>query len=105
MSEVILKNGKLTFTLINGTDETINYGTPILLEKKKNNKWYEVPFSDKTGFTMELLFLNPGSEDETAYALETWNRLSSGTYRFVKEFYVGENSRDKKYIFKEFKLK
>lgn len=102
MSEVDLENERLVFTLINDTDETMYYGTDISLEKKINGKWYEVPFSGKVSFLAILLYLSPHSEKKIIFPLDLWKEISSGTYRFIKEFYLNETLKESKYIFKEF---
>ena len=86
MSEVNLEDEGLAFTLINDTDETIYYGTEIFLEKKENEKWFQVPLSGKIGFLDTLEYLSPHSEDKFIFPLETWEKIQPSTYRFIKEF-------------------
>src|SRR5690554_4510186 len=83
MSEVILEDEGLAFKLINDTDETIYYGTDISLEKKENDKWFQVPLSGKSGFLDTLEYLSPHSENKFIFPLETWEKLQPGTYRFI----------------------
>ena len=104
MSEVSLVDKRLAFTLINETDETIYYGEYITLEKQKNGKWYEISLSEKVGFTDILNYLSPHSEDKTSYPTEAWENISTGRYRFIKEFYLDEKQNEPKYIYKEFEL-
>lgn len=104
MSEVSLADKRLAFTLINETDETIYYGEYITLEKHKNGKWYEIPLSGKVGFVDILNYLSPHSEDKGSYTIEAWENISTGKYRFIKEFYLDDKLKDPKYIFKEFEL-
>lgn len=104
MSEVSLVDKRLAFSLINETDETIYYGEYITLEKQKNGKWYEIPLSGKVGFVDILNYLSPHSEDKTSYPIEAWENISTGKYRFIKEFYLDEKLKDPKYIFKEFEF-
>lgn len=105
MSEVILEDEGLAFTLINDTDETIYYGTDISLEKKENDKWFQVPLSGKVGFLAILEYLSPHSEAKYIFPLETWEKVHPGTYRFIKEFYLDETQKEAKYIFKEFEFR
>jgi len=104
MGEVNLEDEKLAFTLINDTYETIYYGEDILLEKNKNGKWYKVSLSGDVGILAILNYLPPHSEDMFTYPLEIWKGVSSGTYRFIKEFYLEDTLKEPKYIFKEFEL-
>lgn len=104
MSEVSLADKRLAFTLINETDETIYYGEYITLEKHKNGKWYEIPLSGKVGFVDILNYLSPHSKDKGSYTIEAWENISTGKYRFIKEFYLDDKLKDPKYIFKEFEL-
>lgn len=105
MSEVKSKDEGLVFTLINETAYTIYYGDDINLEKKINDKWHEVPYSGKIGFLAILNYLSPYTEKNQFYSFEVWKRISSGTYRFIKEFYINETLNEPKYIIKEFELK
>ena len=104
MSQVSLEDNRLAFTLINERDETIYYGEYITLEKHENGKWYEIPLSGEVGFTDILNYLSPHSEDKTSYPTEAWENISTGKYRFIKEFYLDDKLKDPKYIFKEFEL-
>lgn len=105
MSEVIFEDEGLAFTLINDTDETIYYGTDISLEKKENEKWFQVPFSEKISFLAILEYLSPHSEAKFIFPLETWKKIQPGTYRFIKKFYLNEKDKETKYIIKEFQFK
>jgi hypothetical protein len=104
MSEVSLVDKRLAFTLINETDETIYYGEYITLEKQENGDWYEIPLSGEVGFVDILNYLSPYSEDKTSYSINAWGNISTGKYRFIKEFYLDEKLKDPKYIFKEFEF-
>lgn len=104
MSEVVLEDEGLAFTLINDTDETIYYGMEISLEKKENEKWFQVPFSGKISFLAILNYLSPHSESKFIFPLETWKKVKPGTYRFIKEFYLNDTDKETKYIIKEFEL-
>lgn len=104
MSEVSLVDKRLAFTLINETDETIYYGKYITLEKQESGEWYEMSLSGKVGFTDILNYLSPHSEDKTSYPTEAWENISTGKYRFIKEFYLDDKLNDPKYIFKEFEF-
>lgn len=104
MSEVSLVDNRLVFSLINETDETIYYGEYITLEKQKDGKWHEIPLSRKVGFVDILNHLSPHSEDKTSYSIEAWENISTGEYRFIKEFFLDKKQKDPKYIFKEFEL-
>lgn len=104
MSEVKLEDEGLIFTLTNDTDYTIYYGTDITLEKNKNDEWYEVPYSGKIGFLAILNYLSPHTEKKQFYSFEVWKGISSGTYRFIKEFYLNETLDEPKYVIKEFEL-
>lgn len=105
MSEVNFEDEGLAFTLINDTDETIYYGTDISLEKKENEKWFQVPFSEKISFLAILEYLSPHSEAKFIFPLETWEKIQPGTYRFIKKFYLNETDKETKYIIKEFQFK
>ena len=104
ISEVSLVDKRLAFTLINETDETIYYGEYITLEKQENGDWYEIPLSGEVGFVDILNYLSPYSEDKTSYSINAWGNISTGKYRFIKEFYLDEKLKDPKYIFKEFEF-
>lgn len=104
MSEVSLEDEGLAFALINDTDETIYYGTDISLEKKENEKWFQVPLSGKISFLATLEYLSPHSEAKFIFPLETWKKIQPGTYRFIKEFYLDETQKETKYIIKEFEF-
>ena len=104
MSEVNLEDEGLAFTLVNNTNETIYYGTDISLEKKKNEKWYQVPLSVKIGFLATLEYLSPHSENKFTFPLETWEKIQPGIYRFIKEFYLDETQKETKYTIKEFEF-
>ncbi|KAF5043641.1 immunoglobulin-like domain-containing protein [Sedimentibacter saalensis] len=105
MSEVNFEDEGLAFTLINDTDETIYYGTDISLEKKENEKWLQVPFSEKISFLAILEYLSPHSEAKFIFPLETWKKIQPGTYRVIKKFYLNEKDKETKYIIKEFQFK
>lgn len=105
ISEVNLEDEGLAFTLINDTDETIYYGTDIYLEKKENEKWFQVPLSGKISFLAILEYLSPHSKTKFIFPLETWKKIQPGTYRFIKEFYLDESQKETNYIIKEFEFK
>lgn len=104
MSEVNLEDEGLAFTLINDTDDTIYYGTDIFLEKKENEKWFQVPLSGKIGFLATLEYLSPHSEEKFIFPLETWEKIQPGTYRFIKEFHLDETQKETKYTIIEFEF-
>lgn len=44
--------------------------------------------SRKVGFVDILNHLSPHSEDKTSYSIEAWENISTGEYRFIKEFFL-----------------
>lgn len=62
-------------------------------------------FTTGRGYESFILnYLSPYSEDKTSYSINAWENISTGKYRFIKEFYLDEKLKEPKYIFKEFEF-
>lgn len=78
----------LTLEFVSDTDKKCIYGEFFLLEKRINEKWYQVPITIEAeyGFNDIGYELNPGSRSEWRV---NWNwlygSLEAGDYRIVKD--------------------
>ena len=88
-------SNQVTVNMTNESFETIYYGNPWHLEKKKNNRWYIVTPKEDLTFTLPLYSLKKGETKEWTINFEyNYGNLEKGTYRIVKE--VSTNLEEKK---------
>lgn len=75
------------FTLENHTGDEIETGVDYALETLgENGSWYQVPFREDVGWTMELLSVADGGTVALSCWLDAvdWDLSDGGTYRIVK---------------------
>ena len=77
---------KAVFTVTNNTSKSYYYRPDDSLEKKENNEWKVVPPKEPMDYASVIETLNAYQSIELTLSFEYYNTLSSGTYRFVKEF-------------------
>jgi hypothetical protein len=77
----------LTVVFENNSDKQCTFGEYFLLEKKINQKWYQVPvIIDNYGFNMIGYNLAPGESRELEVKWEwLYGNLDAGEYRIVKD--------------------
>ena len=91
------------FKINNDTDETLRFDFPafVILEKKINGEWYEVPFFGGALYHHMLYpavqqTIDAHSESRTqAVDLNYWRQYSDGLYRIVTEVYFDSDSEVK----------
>ncbi|WP_431802433.1 immunoglobulin-like domain-containing protein [Halobacillus andaensis] len=77
---------EINVTFENSGDTVIGYGSPLHLEKKVGNGWYEVPYQGLS-FTEDLLSLEPGDLKSQELPLEHIDgTITEGIYRITKSF-------------------
>ena len=78
---------KAVFTVTNNTSKSYYYRPDDSLEKKENNEWKIVPPKESMSYAAVIETLDAYSSIEVTLDIEfVYGKLSSGTYRFVKEF-------------------
>ena len=76
-----------TFLLKNAGTDVIYFGQKYFLQILLDNKWFDI--EKYTGWTLELINLNPGNEMELVTDWSNfYGALPPGTYRFVKETHL-----------------
>ena len=83
--EYNLDTNSINFTLTNESNTAVYYGDNVLLEKKLNCQWFEIPYSDEIGFLAILNRLEPNESVKISVPMEVWIDVSAGEYRVVKE--------------------
>lgn len=89
-----------TLILKNDSNSDIHYGNGYHIEEKKDEGWYYENIELVT--TMPLMTLSPNTSIELEYNWENiYGKLSSGEYRIVKEYNLGDSQNDY-YVVAEF---
>lgn len=96
ITDVRQNNNIITYTLVNGTDQTIWYGSSIMLEKERFGKWYKMDTVGDAEFTPELYNLSPNSQNEYQINLEWWKNTKPGKYRVIKDFMLSQYNEIRK---------
>jgi len=91
-------NERILLTLQNNSSETIYYGERIILEKKQEDKWYEVTFSGDVSFNDILNYLLPLNEEERNFPINIWIPVTKGEYRIIKEVSNQERMKEMYYL-------
>lgn len=82
-----LSDKKAVFTVTNNTANSYYYRPDDSLEKKENNEWKIVPPVESMSYAAVIETLDAYNSIEVTLDIEfVYGKLSSGTYRFVKEF-------------------
>lgn len=82
-----LSDKKAVFTVINNSANSYYYRPDDALEKKENNEWKIVPPKESMSYAAVIETLDAYNSMEVTLDIEfVYGKLSSGTYRFVKEF-------------------
>lgn len=92
--EYDLDNNTIVFTLKNNSSNTIYFGEYVILEKKLNDEWYVIPYSDKLGFTDILNYLPPSKGSKVILPVNAWIPVTAGEYRIIKEVSIQEGLTD-----------
>lgn len=99
MTVKVIWNRKVEVTLVNNSDKSYSYGNLYHLEYRYGNEWYQIPFDENYGFTMEAYMLGSvdgkamidGFEEKIANTrsftvyLDGTGTLPEGHYRMIKD--------------------
>ena len=96
ITDVRQNNNIITYTLVNGTDQTIWYGSNFVFEREWLGNWYKVEYVDDAEVTPELYNLSPNSQEEYQIHLEFWKNTKPGKYRVIKDFMLSEYNEIRK---------
>lgn len=81
--------GRVTFRIVNGTDQEISYGKRYALERMGENGWQTVEPSGKIAWEDVLFLLQAGeSAEDTIELSQGYDRLEDGQYRLVKWYFL-----------------
>lgn len=82
---------RVTFRIVNGTDQEISYGKRYALERMEENGWQTVEPSGKIAWEDVLFLLQAGeSAEDTIELSQGYDRLEDGQYRLVKWYFLSE---------------
>ena len=83
--------GRVTFRIVNGTDQEISYGKRYALERMEENGWQTVEPSGEVVWEDVLFLLQAGeSAEDTIELSQGYDRLEDGQYRLVKWYFLSE---------------
>lgn len=86
---------ELAVIIANTGSNSITLGEQRMLEKLQEGVWYKVPYRDEFAFTDIGLGLGAEEKLEQKIPLEYLDyRLTPGTYRIVKTFYINEGAEE-----------
>ena len=81
--------GRVTFRIVNGTDQEISYGKRYALERMEENGWQTVEPSGEVVWEDVLFLLQAGeSAEDTIELSQGYDRLEDGQYRLVKWYFL-----------------
>lgn len=82
---------RVTFRIVNGTDQEISYGKRYTLERMEENGWQTVEPSGEVAWEDVLFLLQAGeSAEDTIELSQGYDRLEDGQYRLVKWYFLSE---------------
>ena len=85
------KEYRLTFTIDNNSSEPVYFESPVYVEKWKDDKWYQIPYTERLAFTDIVLGVEPHSQSEETIDLRNLDfQRTEGLYRITKSFHGGE---------------
>jgi hypothetical protein len=85
------KPEELKLRIKNVGDSILTFGVGYRIEINKDNSWYEVPFKDNIGFTLQAVNLKPSERYEQTIGFEILDfEMVPGKYRVLKEVNAGE---------------
>ena len=96
ITDVRQNNNIITYTLVNGTDQTIWYGSNFVFERERLGNWYKMEYVVDAEFTPEIYNLSPNSQEEYQIHLEFWKNTKPGKYRIIKDFMLSEYNEIRK---------
>lgn len=73
---------KVEAALFNESDQEMEHGHFIYLEKKIKDSWYQIP--EIVGYADESLTILPGEEFAVLVDLSNWPKTEEGTFRMCK---------------------
>ena len=80
---------RVTFRIVNGTDQEISYGKRYTLERMEENGWQTVEPSGEVAWEDVLFLLQAGeSAEDTTELSQGYDRLEDGQYRLVKWYFL-----------------
>ena len=80
---------RVTFRIVNGTDQEISYGKRYALERMEENGWQTVEPSGEVAWEDVLFLLQAGeSAEDTIELSQGYDRLEDGQYRLVKWYFL-----------------
>lgn len=97
-----LSSDKAVFTVTNTTANSYYYIPDDSLEKKEDNEWKVVPPKEPLDYAAVVETLEAYKSIDLTLSFEYYNKLSKGTYRFVKEF---TNEQEALTVKEEFEIK
>lgn len=81
------------FTMINNSDDVIEFGTSYSLQRNTDNGWVDIPYKKDVAWTTILLKLSKNQKYEADIHLNIFDyKFGVGEYRVVKYF----STKDKK---------
>lgn len=96
ITDVRQNNNIITYTLVNGTDQTIWYGSDFEFDRERFGNWYKMESVVDAEVTPELYHLPPNSQEEHQIHLEYWENTKPGKYRVIKDFKLSEYNEIRK---------
>lgn len=77
---------EIAVTIVNQSNEQVDYGMPFSIEQSIEGQWYVIPFEDDAAFIMIAILLGPGDENTESIDLTLLgDNLEPGEYRVLKE--------------------
>lgn len=93
----------IEYRISNSTTQSILYGEEVILEKKKNDKWYAMDLLKDMAFDAKAYTLDANSEVSLQINyLQYFGVLQPGDYRLVKT--VGQDLTKPMYVVGNFKV-
>jgi hypothetical protein len=88
VKEETVSSSKLTLIFKNDSDSQCIYGEDFILEKKLNEKWYQVPVVIKGNYGFNTIGYNLASGETREFTVDwkwLYGSLDKGEYRIVKD--------------------
>lgn len=102
--ESVTPNG-LSLTLTNNGDITYYLYGGFKIEKKQDDKWYNLKMERSMGVTLNLKPVDPGESNTFNFEWQIWyGELPNGEYRIIMDFYEYEKEDVPYYSAAEFSI-
>lgn len=82
---------EITLVVHNPGPASLSFGVAYTVEKREQDKWYEVPFKENIAFAEVGLVLKPGDTYQQKINVKAFAYpFTKGEYRVIKRFYAHE---------------